>query len=185
MGKSLRSSHLIVTGRASILISIRVTIVVLILRSLWRRRRRVDEATKASLSSCNMTDMGVHLIHVGSEYIKVSIHVLKLHHDRLEGQTTCKRMRSGWSRRSWKSRRLGLWPLRSKLGLAPSNAHRVNGTHHGEVRRLGIGDKCMMKNLCDSKRENKLITGHRILIDIYKGEYEVRGKFYGNPLNEG
>ena len=37
----------------------------------------------------------------------------------------------------------------------------------------------------DSRRENKLITGHRILIDIYKGEYEMRGKVNGKPLNEG
>ena len=34
----------------------------------------------------------------------------------------------------------------------------------------------------DSKRENKLNTGHRILIDIYKGEYEMRGKVNGMPL---
>ena len=37
----------------------------------------------------------------------------------------------------------------------------------------------------DSRREDKLITGHHILIDIYKVEYEVRGKFYGKPLKEG
>ena len=37
----------------------------------------------------------------------------------------------------------------------------------------------------ESRRENKLITGSRILIDIYKGEYEMRGKVYGKPLKEG
>ena len=37
----------------------------------------------------------------------------------------------------------------------------------------------------DSRRKDKLIMGRRIPIDIYKGEYEVRGKVYGNPLNEG
>ena len=37
----------------------------------------------------------------------------------------------------------------------------------------------------DSQRENELITDRRIPIDIYKGEYEVRGKVYGNLLNEG
>ena len=37
----------------------------------------------------------------------------------------------------------------------------------------------------ESRRENKLIIGCRILIDIYKGEYEMRGKVYGKPLKEG
>ena len=31
----------------------------------------------------------------------------------------------------------------------------------------------MAENLHDSRRENELITGHRILTDIYKGEYGV------------
>ena len=187
--KSLRSSHLIVSGRARSLIlisiTIRATIVVLILRSLERRRGRLDEATKASLSSSNTTDTSVHLIHLNSECIKASIHALKLCHDRLEGHTTCRRRsRCGWSGRSWRSHHLGLWPLWSKLGLTPSNSRRTNGTHHEEVRRVKIEDRHMAKNPHDSKMENKLITGHRIPIDIYKGEYEVRGKVYGNPLNK-
>ena len=66
-----------------------------------------------------------------------------------------------------------------------SNDPYVNGTHDREVRRLEIGDKCMVKNLRDSRRENKLIIGRRILKDIYKGEYEVRGKVNGKPLKEG
>ena len=37
----------------------------------------------------------------------------------------------------------------------------------------------------NSRRENKLTMGYRILIDIYKGEYEVKGKIYGKPLKEG
>ena len=41
------------------------------------------------------------------------------------------------------------------------------------------------KESCDSRRENELIMGRRILIDIYKGEYEVRGKVCGKPLKEG
>ena len=43
----------------------------------------------------------------------------------------------------------------------------------------------MAKNPHDSRRENELITGHRILIDIYEGKNEVRGKIYGKPLKEG
>jgi len=43
----------------------------------------------------------------------------------------------------------------------------------------------MGKNLRDSRRENKLITGHLILVDIYKGEYEVRGKVNGKPFKGG
>ena len=68
------------------------------------------------------------------------------------------------------------WPLRSKLGLALSNGRCVYGTHDKEVCRLRIEDKKMAKNPHDSRRENELTTGHYILIDIYKGEYEVRGK---------
>ena len=40
----------------------------------------------------------------------------------------------------------------------------------------------MTKNPHDSRRENMLIMGYRILVDIYKGEYEVKGKVYGKSL---
>ena len=43
----------------------------------------------------------------------------------------------------------------------------------------------MVNDPLDSKRENKLITGRHILIDIYKGEYEMRGKVNGMPLKKG
>ena len=77
------------------------------------------------------------------------------------------------------------WPLRSKLGLALFDRSSVYETNNRKMRRLRIGDRKMAKNLHDSRRKNELITGHRILIDIYKGEYEVRGKIYGKPLKEG
>ena len=94
------SSHLIVTEKASILILIIIIIFeVIILRCLWRRRGRLYEATKASLSSCNMTDTGAHLTQLITKCVKVSIHALKLHHDLLEDHTNRKRRRSkyGWS----------------------------------------------------------------------------------------
>ena len=170
-GKSLRSSQLIITGRASILISnsinitTKVTTIVLVLRCLGRRRRRLYEATKASLSSSNMTDMGVHLIQLSSECIKASIHALKLCHDRLEGHTTRGGRRSGCGRseRSQRSHHLGPWLLQSKLGLTPFNGRHIYDTHHGEVRRLGIGDRRMANDPHDSRRENKLITDLPIL----------------------
>ena len=37
----------------------------------------------------------------------------------------------------------------------------------------------------DSKRKNELITSCCILLNIYKGEYEMRGKVNGMPLKEG
>ena len=37
----------------------------------------------------------------------------------------------------------------------------------------------------DSKREDKLIMGCHIPKDIYKGEYEMKGKVNGKLLNEG
>ena len=43
----------------------------------------------------------------------------------------------------------------------------------------------MVNDPRDSGRKNELITSCRILIDIYKGKYEVRGKVYGNTFNEG
>ena len=85
----------------------------------------------------------------------------------------------------WRSRHLGPWPLRSKLGLAPLNKRRTDGTHDGEVRRLGIRSRKVANDPCDSKRKDKLITGRRILIDIYKRENEMRRKVYSKVLNEG
>ena len=43
----------------------------------------------------------------------------------------------------------------------------------------------MIKNLCDSRREDKFITSRRILKDIYKGEYKVRGKVNNKSLKQG
>ena len=59
-----------------------------------------------------------------------------------------------------------------KLGLASSNRRTANGTYDREVSRLRIGDRCMANDPRDSRSENKFITSHCILIDIYKGEYE-------------
>ena len=39
----------------------------------------------------------------------------------------------------------------------------------------------MTENSHDGRRENELIMDRPILIDIYKGEYEVRGKIYRSP----
>ena len=49
----------------------------------------------------------------------------------------------------------------------------VYGTHIQEVGRLRIEDGKMAKESRDSRRKNELITSHRVLIDIYKGEYKV------------
>ena len=43
----------------------------------------------------------------------------------------------------------------------------------------------MTENPRDSRRKNELITGHYILIDIYKGEYKVRGKINNESLKKG
>ena len=43
----------------------------------------------------------------------------------------------------------------------------------------------MAEDLRDSWRENKIIMGRRIPIDIYKGEYEMRGKIYSESLKKG
>ena len=118
------------------------------------------------------------MTHLINKSVKASIHVLKLRHDRFESHTTRGRRRSegGRSGMGQRSRRLDPWPLQSKLGLAPSNRHRTYGTHNDEVRRLEIKDRGVANDPCDSRWKDKLIMGHRILIDIYKGEYEVREK---------
>ena len=61
----------------------------------------------------------------------------------------------------------------SQLCCAPSNFSYVYGTHIQEVGRLRIEDGKMAKESRDSRRKNELITSHRVLIDIYKGEYKV------------
>ena len=43
----------------------------------------------------------------------------------------------------------------------------------------------MMNDPCDSQRENELITGRRIFIDINERENEVRKKVYRGVLEEG
>ena len=67
----------------SILIIIIVLKVIIVLGCLGRRIGRLHKATKVSLPSSNTADMGVHLTQLITKYVKVSIHVLQLHHDRL------------------------------------------------------------------------------------------------------
>ena len=172
---SKSSSHLLIIGQANILIPIiiiiiRVTIIVLVLRCLLRRRGRLYEATKVSLPSSNTVDMGVHLTQLIIECVKVSIHALQLRHDHLEGHTTCwwRRCRCGKSGRSRRSHCLCQWLFRSKLGLVSSDSSSIYGTHDRKMRTLGIRDIKMAKNPHNSQRKNELITGRRIPIDIYK-----------------
>ena len=60
-----------------------------------------------------------------------------------------------------------------KLCNTPLNGSGVNGIYEHEVGRLRTEDRKVVKELRDNQRKNELITGHRILIDIYKGEYKV------------
>ena len=140
---STSSRHLIITGRANILVLISITtaetIITLILWSRWRWRCISSETTYGSLSSCNMTNMGVHLTQLITECVKVSIHAHKLCQNGLESHSTHERRRSegGWSGRSWRSRRLSLWLPQSKQCLASSSGSSIYGTHNRKVRRLG------------------------------------------------
>ena len=85
----------------------------------------------------------------------------------------------------WRSCHFGLWPFRLKLGLALSNGHRTNGIHNGEMRRLRIRNKGVANDPRDSKREDKLITGCCVSINIDERENEVRREVYGKILNKG
>ena len=118
------SRHLVSARRVSIsiliiIIVVGVIIVLECLRCYERRRGRLDKATKVSLPSSNTADTGVHLTHLSSECIKVSIHALKLRYDRIKSHTSRRRKGSGggWSRSSGRSCQPE--PPRTKLRLAP------------------------------------------------------------------
>ena len=64
-------------------------------------------------------------------------------------------------------------PNNHQLCCAPSNGSYIYSTHIREVERLKIEDRKMAKESRDSGRKNELITSHRVLIDIYQGEYKV------------
>ena len=110
-GYRVSSRHLVSTRRASISILIIIVGVgvIIVLECLRRRRGRLHKATKASLPSGNMTDMSVHLAQLITKSVKVSIHALKLCHDRIKSHTSHRRRgsRGGWSWRSGKSYHFG------------------------------------------------------------------------------
>ena len=87
----MRSHHLVITGRVSIILIIIILINIIFInrRSLWKRR---GKRCNMSLSTGNATKSGVHLTHLICEIVKtttkVSLHLLKLRHDGLEGHTT-------------------------------------------------------------------------------------------------
>ena len=180
------SRHLINTGRASISIiliieSNSIIIIILILRSLWSRWRKSNEATNDRLASCNTTNMSVHLTQLISESVKASIHALKLCHDVLKSHTARRRSGSkcGWSWRSGRS--CWLRPPRLKLCLAPFNGSGIYSTHNKEVVRQGEENR-KMAYPHDSIREDELIMGRRIPIHIYDRKNEIRGKIYTKML---
>ena len=69
-----------------------------------------------------------------------------------------------------------------KLCLTPFNGNGVNGTHHVKVVENGKGNKKMAHDPLDSRREDELLTGHCIPIDIYDRKNEMRGKIYNEML---
>ena len=85
----------------------------------------------------------------------------------------------------WRSRRLGLWSLWLKLGLASSNRRCADGTNDGEMSRLKIRNRGVVNDSRDSRRKDKLIMGRCVSINIYEREKEVRREVNGKILNEG
>ena len=134
--------------------------------------------TKASLSSCYMTNTSVHLTQLISESAKVSIHAFKLSHDDLQGHITSRgrRRSGGWNSKSCRTGRLHTWLLQSKLSLTLPNRTGFDETHGGVVRRNGNGNGKVAKDPRDSRRKDELITGRRILIDIEDKSDEMRGE---------
>ena len=139
------------------------------------------------MTSCSTTHNSGHLTHHITESVKASIHAFKLHHDHIKRHTTRGRRRSrgGWREGGLRNRCLSPWLLWSKPSLAPSNGRCAQGTHKGEVSRLGIRNRKVVNDPYDSKRKDELITGLHILIDINKRENEMIGKVYSKVLSEG
>ena len=187
-GASTSSRHLIITRQAIIIIlSIISTIgaITLILKCLGRGSHYVT--THHNLSSCITTDMGVHLIQLIAESVKISIHAHKLCHYGLQCHSTHwrRRSRGGWSDRSWRCDHLHLRLPWAKLCKTSLNSSGINGTHECEVGRLGVEDKKVANESHDNGRKNELITSQRVLIDIHKGEYKVWRKVNRDILNRG
>ena len=134
--------------------------------------------TKASLSSCYTTDMGVHLTQLISESVKVSIHAFKLCHDDLQGHVTSRgrRRRGGWTNKSCRIGSFHTWLVQSKLSLTPPNKTGVDDTRGGVVRRNRNGNGKVAKDPRDNRRKDELIMGRRIVIDIEDRSDEVRGE---------
>ena len=153
---STSSKHLIIIQWAIIIILGIISIVgaiTLILRCLSRGSHCVT--THHNLSSCDTTDMSVHLTQLITESVKASIHAHKLYHDGLKCHSTHWRRRSigGWSGRSWRSCRLHLGLPRAKLCKTLLNGSGVYGTHIWEMGRHKIGDRKMVKESRDSGRK--------------------------------
>ena len=182
-GKSLRGHHLVITRR--------VNIILIIKRGLQRRRGRRSKTSHVSLSMSNVSCFSVHLTHLINESVqtttKVSMHPLKLLYDGLEGHTTSRggrRKGRGWSYRSCRIDHLYSWPLQLKLTLTLPDRTNANGTHDGEKRRERNRNGEVLKDPCDSRRKDELITGSSVPIDIYNKCYKVRGKINGKTLHQ-
>ena len=72
-----------------------------------------------------------------------------------------------------------------KLCLTPSVGSGIYDTHDREMRGRRIRDRKMAKDPHDSRRKNELVTGRHILIDIYEGYGEVRGKINRKSFKKG
>ena len=53
------------------------------------------------------------------------------------------------------------------------------------MRGCRVRDRKMAKDPHDSRRKNELVTGRHILIDIYEGYGEVRGKINRKSFKKG
>ena len=171
-GKSLKGRHLVITGRVSLIL---IIINHIIMRGLWRRRGRRSIANHTSLFTGNATDSSVNLTHLICETVKtttkVSLHLLKLCHDGLEGHTTSRRSRrsrgKGWNNKSYRISRLHSWPFWSKLGLTSPDRTSTDSTHDDEKRKERNRNGELLKDPRDSQRKDELIAGSGILIHIY------------------
>ena len=71
-----------------------------------------------------------------------------------------------------------------KLRLTTFYGSGVYGTHEGEGVGRGNRDGKMAYNIRDSRRKDELITGCRILKNIYQRQNEMGGEVNGKMLKK-
>ena len=187
------SRHLI--GRASISIIIIRSIIVITISSILilrikshgRRWWRSSLRSKLPMVACRLV-MRLTWTFTWYNFVE-SVHALKLRHDVSQRHITRRRRGSGCGSSRMRGSRMGgrcrILLSRHKLCLTTFYGSGIYGTHESERVICGRRDGKVVKNPRDSRRKDELITGRRILKNIYQRQNKVGGEVYGKMLKNG